>query len=97
MKVPLLCISVSSSVFRRIKDRRNNPRRGIKKQKFQKRQEVRETNVQRMKNGRTCRKEAKDKKKKKNPSALRHPLYVVNLLLSSASSVVLVLNDLGQS
>lgn len=51
MKVPLLRISVSSSVFRRIKDRGNNPRRGIKKQKFQKRQEARETNVQRMKNG----------------------------------------------
>lgn len=90
---PLPCVSVSSSVLWRIKGGRNNPRREIKKIKVSE-VAVRETNVQRMKNGRTCHKKQRERKK---PSALSYPWYVVNLLLSFASRLVLVMNDSWQS
>ena len=63
---PRPCVSASPSVLRGIKDRRNNPSREIKKEKVQKRQEARETNVQSLENGRMCHKGAKKKKKRKS-------------------------------
>ena len=68
MKVPHLSpvFLLSPSVLRGIKDRRNNPSREIKKEKVQKRQETRETNVHSLENGRMCHKGAKKKKKRKS-------------------------------
>lgn len=53
---------------------------------------MRETNVQRMEMEEHVTKKGGGVK----PSALRHPLYGVNLLLSSASGMVLVMKDFWQ-